>query len=170
MTKKSTAAVIEAPESEAEKITEIIITSAEQMSSLLKEELFAHFFWRGRSVKVPITPMSPKTSDAVRELNRKALPPFKRDRGAQGAYDDYDPAYLKAREENIRKARSLAIYTHCPVVAQIKAGLVNVDEIHAFVQTLWTENILEIISLKIQEGGLSLEPRVDFTSAGGLES
>lgn len=150
------------------------ITSGDQLKQeLAAAKLFAEFGFMGKWYKMPVEPMSPKTAEAVRELRRKALPPpVKNPAIGQPAYNELDPNYLKNRDENEKKARSLMIYSHCPVISAMKSGLTATDQIHDFVQGLYTETILEIISLTIQSGGIttSLEERVDFTSAGTLES
>lgn len=86
-------------------------------------------------------------------------------------YDEFDPGYLEKRETAAKKVRSLVVYACCPSVAAAKPGLTAVDEIHAFVQTILTENILNLLALKAQEGGLNLdvevEERANFTSTAG---
>ena len=51
-----------------------------------------------------------------------------------------------------------------PVVAQKKPGLMDRVAIHAFVQTIWTENIIEIVAMTIAAGGLEVVTRANFTS------
>lgn len=157
---------------ETETPQELTINSADELMAILTETIECRFVYKGKMIRVPVTPLSASTAEKVRELRRKALPPFRRERGPNGSYDELDPAYLKARDENEKKARAVIIYAHCPAVAEKKPGILNPDEIYQFVQGLFTESILEILSLTIQGGGLSneLDERVDFTLAGGSDT
>jgi len=147
----------------------VVIDSIDQLTALLSDRIDCQFAYKGTVIRIPVTALSASTAEKVRALRRAAVPPFKRERGPNGGYDDYDAVYTKSREDNEKKARALIVYTHCPAVAKGKPGLTDTNEIFAYVQGLWSENILEIISLTIQGGGLStdLEERVDFTLAGG---
>jgi hypothetical protein len=148
----------------------IRIGSADQLQELLSEPLEARFQIGARNICVPISPLSPATADQVRGLQRKARPPYKKDLGTNGDYDYFDTKYLEEKDLNSKKARAITIYCHCPAVAAKKPGLTNPDQIYQFVQTLFTENVLDVLAAKIMEGDLSLEAQVNFTSTPGSES
>ncbi len=108
--------------------------------------------------------ISPALAEQARQMERKFQPPWKKE---MNQYDQLDPKYLEAREGCAKKVRSLIVYSCCAHIAAAKPGLTAIDEIHAFVQTILAENILNLIALKAQEGGLNLdvavEERANFT-------
>ena len=117
---------------------------------------------------VELRRISPGLAEQARQFERKIQPPWKKD---MGRYDELDPKYLELRETAAKKVRSLIVYACCPQIAAAKPGLTAIEEIHAFVQGVLSENILNLIAFKAQEGGLNLdvevEERANFTSTAG---
>src|SRR5437879_4663574 len=122
----------------------IRIESVDQLQALIDSPLMCRFNLDQHKVEVPVTRMSQATGEAVRKLRRAAQPPFIKERAD---YDHLGAAYLEARDKNEKKARALIVYSHCPAVAEKKPGLTSEDEIYNFVRGLFSENVLEIISL-----------------------
>jgi len=118
-------------------------------------------------VSLDVQRLSPQAEDAVRAIRRESQPPWNKD---QGDYNRLDSKYLAARDTLERIARSVTIYSGCPLVAAGKPGLTQRNEIHAHVQTLFSDTILEIIFLTISGGGIELEDRANFISTPGLEA
>lgn len=140
------------------------IGSLDELQGLIDEPMICSFELDGRTIEIPITRMSAATMETVRQLKRKVQPPYSQERKD---YDFLNSAYLESKDVAERKARSVAIYKHCPIVAAKKPGLLKVDEIDGFVQGLFSENVLEMLSLKIQLGGIDVDERVNFTSMAG---
>jgi hypothetical protein len=147
------------------------VTTVAELAAVLDAPLRCRFAIDGQVLEVPVQRMSARTAEQVRELLRKAKPPFNKALGDRGDYDLTSEPYQKERDDNLKRARSLMIYAHCPLVAANKPGLTALADIHNYVQGLFTESVLEVISIAIQGGGLEeVEERVNFTSAPGSES
>jgi hypothetical protein len=145
----------------------LLVEHLDQLQALVDRPVMCRFALDQQEVELPCKRLTAEMDEVVRGLKRQAQPPFIKDRGD---YDYTNQAYLKLREENERKARSLLVYWGCPAVAAKKPGLTNQEEIHKFVREILAENILEMISLTVQGGGLDVTQRVNFTSPGNLES
>lgn len=151
------------------------ITSLKEFQALVDEPCTAVFEMETASGKqlrsVTVRRITPALAEQARQLERKIQPPWRKE---MNGYDEYDPAYLEKRETVSKKVRSLIVYACCAPVSAAKPGLTAVEDIHAFVQGLLAENILNIISLKAQQGGINLdvevEERANFTSTAGSES
>lgn len=149
----------------------IQITSAKQLQQLVDATIPCEFKLDGQTVSLPVGRMTAHTFEQVRALRRKAVPKWNPQRKA---FDEYEPAYLEAVAKHEKLARSLIIYSHCPLIATEAPGLTNEEDIHRHVSKFFTEHILEMISLTIQAGGLErverIEERVGFTSPPDSES
>lgn len=152
-----------------EQSNEVTIGTADELTALIGTPVNCRFKLDSRIINVPVQRMSAATAEEVRKLRRQAQPPWN---DARKDYDVMSQNYLATRDKNEKKARALIVYTHCPAVAAKKPGLTNQDEIFGFVQGLFAENVLEILSLTIQGGGLEvdLEERTNFISPPGSES
>jgi hypothetical protein len=147
--------------------TTTTIESLDQLQALIDAPLWCEFRLDGQSVRVACKRVTQIVDEQVRELRRTAQPPYKAERKD---YDYTDTNYLKARDQNEKTARSLVVYCGCPTVAQKNPGLTDPKAIHTFVRTVLTENIVELICLTIQAGGMELVDRANFTSTSALES
>jgi hypothetical protein len=145
----------------------LAVTSAEQLQALCRKPIVCTFRIDRQAVSVEVQRLSPQAEEAVRAIRREAQPPWNKE---QGDYNRLDPKFLNARDNLERIARSLTIYSGCPMVSAGKPGLTNRNDIHAYVQTLFSDTILEIIFLTISGGGIELEDRANFISTPGLES
>jgi hypothetical protein len=139
----------------------------DQLQSLVDKPVFCQFTLDAQEIELPCKRLTAEMDEEVRKLKRLAQPPFLKDRND---YDYTNAAYLKTRDENDRKARSLLVYWGCPAVAAKKPGLTNQEEIHKFVRSILAENILEMIALTVQAGGMEVTQRVNFISPGNSES
>jgi hypothetical protein len=150
------------------------IKSFADLKGRLEKPVNCYFRLDSELVSLPVKRVSPRLAERIRQMRRSVTPTWKKERGPSGDYDPMDPAYLKLRDEIEAQVRALIVYTCCPFVAQEKAGLENPVEIEVFVKSIWTENILDLVMVTAQAGGISLDEEVqrrgNFTSTPGLES
>jgi hypothetical protein len=142
----------------------IRIDSADQLQALVAQPVICRFMLDEQVIEVPVTRLSAATAERVRALRRAAQPEWVKERND---YDHTGAKYLAARDQNERIARAVMIYCHCPAVAAQKPALQDNAAILAHVQSLFSENILDVIAIAIQGGGLDLEERINFTSTHG---
>jgi hypothetical protein len=143
------------------------IESLKQLQERCEQPVICRFRLDDQELEVPCRRLTPKLQEQVREVLREAVPKWKADRKD---YDALDPDYLAKRDRNAKVARALVIYNGCPLVAQARPGLLDRMTIYEYVQGLFAENILEMLALTIESGGLELMERANFTSTAGLEN
>lgn len=160
---------------EKKKIDATKITSFADLKGRLEKPVSCYFKLDGELLELPLRRVPPKLAESIRTMRRNVVPPFRKDRNPpNGDYDPMDPEYLRKRDEVEGRVRSLIVYTCCPYLAQEKPGLTSPEEIDAFVKSVWTENILDLIMITAQAGGMNLEEevqrRANFTFTPGSES
>jgi hypothetical protein len=148
----------------------VTIESVDQLQTMVDAPVYCTFSLDGTTVRVPCKRVSQDLDEEVRRIRREAQPPFLKERGTSGDYDYTNAAYLAKRDRNEKVARAVLVYSGCPAIAAKKPGLRNAEEIYQFVKGVWTENILELIALTIQAGGMELVDRANFTSTSASES
>jgi len=148
----------------------IVITDFDQLTALTDKPVICRFELDGATIELPCKRLSDVVQEEVYALHRKATPPWDKSLGPAGDYNHYAQNYLKARADNANRARALIIYTGCPAIAAKKPGLTDIEAVYGFVRGLLPENILEIIALTIQKGGVDLRQRADFTSTPDSEN
>lgn len=145
----------------------VVIDSVEKLKALCDKEIVCKFTLDGSSVELPVRRLNAAEEEPIRSITRAVQPPFKKE---LNNYDQLDSKYQAAIDRAEKTARAMTVYMGCPTIAAMKAGLTRQEDVYAFVQALFPENILEIIYLTIRAGGISLEERVNFTSPQGSES
>lgn len=161
------------------------ITSVTQLEEIIRKPIILPFGWSGQACEIELLPLTPSQSEQVDKVMLElALPPYKPVPGANNRpmqrngetvmdYDYNDRGWQEKRAQLTKEQRSLRIYLGCPAIRAAKPGLTNRTEIHEFIfggekgGGLFTENILELISLNLQVGGLEAAERVNFTTASG---
>ncbi len=148
-----------------------VITSFEQLEKLVASPVICRFEVDGQIVELPVNRITPQIAERRRTIVRSVQPPFKKERND---YDPLDAKYLQARDQAEMQARALVVYSCCPGIAAKKPGLTNDAQILEFVQSLLTENLLDLIALTAQAGGLNVDlevaRRANFTSTPASES
>lgn len=141
----------------------LVIGSVAQLKELTDATVPCRFELAGRPVEVRVRRVSCGVAEKRREILRKPVPPFRKERNE---HDQLDPAYLAARELAATQARSYTVYHCCPIVQEAKPGLVTPEEIHAHVRDLFPELVVEIIAATADAGAVTFEGvqgRADFT-------
>jgi hypothetical protein len=157
-------------------IQPIKITSLKQLKDRAEKTIPCTFKFDGDLLEIPVRRVTPALADRVRKLRRSVTPPFKKERNPPvGDYDPLDPKYLEAKEALEVKVRALIVYTCCPIIAEQKPGLTDEAEMVPFVQSvIESENILDLIMLTAQAGGMNLDEevqrRANFIFTPGSES
>lgn len=151
------------------------ITSFDELAGLLAKPVSCVFKLDGQDIEIQVNRVTPLLAEQVRKLRRSVTPPFKKDRNPPaGDYDPLDAKYLEARDAMEIKCRALIVYASCPLVSAKKPGLTNPDDLVAFVQGVLSENMLDLIMLTAQAGGMNLDEevqrRANFTSTPGSEN
>jgi len=137
------------------------IASFEDLSARLDKTIPCVFKLDGELIEIPVKRVTPALAERVRKLRRSVLPPFKKERNPPaGDYDPMDPKYLADKDANEAKVRALIVYTCCPLIAAKKPGLTDEAEMLPFVQGVLSENILDLIMLTAQAGGMNLDEEV----------
>ena len=144
--------------------------SLDELQAVVDAPIWCEFALSGAPIRVECRRLGQAVDEQVRELRRRAQPPFLKDRGPSGDYDYTNAAYLAAKDKNEKIARALMIYAGCPAVAAKKPGLVVPEMIYDYVRGVLSETVLEILGAVIQGGGLELGGRVNFTSTSASES
>lgn len=156
---------------ETETPAPLVIENIDQLQDLVAAPMIVPFSIDGKAIHLPIRRATPAMLETYRETVRKVQPPFKAERKD---YDPLDPTYLANRDAAMKKARNYLVYSCCPAVSAKKPGLTSPDEISPFVQTILTENLLDLIAASAQAGGLNLDVEVqrgaNFTPPPGSES
>jgi hypothetical protein len=143
------------------------IKSLAQLQKLVDTPVELEFELHGQPVKVLLSPVTPSLAETIHKLQRASQPPWVEGRKE---YNLTDQKYLAEKVENIKKARSLTVYGCCPAIAQAKPGLVNVEDVHKFIQGILSETILDLIEAKALVGGLgNVQGRANFTSTLGSD-
>jgi hypothetical protein len=148
----------------------LVVENLDQLTAIVNEPVMCEFTLCGQALRLPCRRVSQELDEQVRAIRREAVPMYKKTLGKDGDYDYMDPAYQAKRDLNEKIARSLTVYAGCPAIAAKKPGLTNKNEIHAFVKTILTEHIVELIFLTIQGGGMVLVDRANFISTAASES
>lgn len=149
-------------------VTATRIKSAAQLNAMIRQPFIIAFGIDGAAVELEVTRLTPAEESKLAEVMQEvAVPPYS---DKLKDHDFQDAGWLAKREHLKRVVRSLRIYAGCAAVREDRPGMTNRDEIHAYVQGLWTEQILELINLSVQAGGLEVAERANFTSAAGLAS
>jgi len=145
------------------------IETFDDLQALADQPIFCDFTLHQTPVRLKLEPVTPALGEQLRELGRKATPPFN---PLRKDYDLMDPKYQAERDLNARKARALTVYACCPVIARKKPGLTGADQIYQFIQGLkLPENILDLIEAKALIGGMGdVERRANFTLPPDSES
>ncbi|MDE2102858.1 MAG: hypothetical protein KGL39_36780 [Patescibacteria group bacterium] len=152
------------------------IASFDELAAKIEKAIPCVFKLDGELIEIPVKRVTPALAERVRKLRRAVLPPYKKERNpaAGGDYDPMDPGYLERKDLNEAKVRALIVYTCCPLVAAKKPGLTDEAEMLAFVQGILSENILDLIMLTAQAGGMNLDEevqrRANFISTPGSEN
>lgn len=139
----------------------IEITNIDQLQKLVDEPIYVTFALNGNVVRIKCRRITQALEEQVRKILRKVQPKWNEQKKD---YDHTDPGYLELRNEADRRARSFIVYSCCPPIAAKQPGLTNETDIHRFVRELLTENIIELIHLHCQSGGMELVERANFTS------
>ena len=148
----------------------IVIATLDQLQALVDAPVYCDFALDGQLIRVPCKRASQDVEEQIRSIEREAQPKFDPKRGPNGDYDYSAPDYLAKRDKNAKVARALRVYTCCPAVAAQKPGLTDREQIYQYVKSILSENILELIALTTQGGGVGLVEKVNFTSPAGLEN
>jgi hypothetical protein len=155
-------------------IKTVKIASFDELTARIEKPLRCVFKLDGDLIELPVRRLPPLLAERVRRLRRGVTPPFKRERGPNGDYDPMDVKYLEQRDAMEARVRALIVYSCCPLIAGKKPGLTDEGEILAFVQGVLSENILDLIMLTAQAGGLNLDEevqrRANFISTPGSEN
>ncbi len=144
----------------------LTVATVAELQAICDSPLYAEFKISGQIIKVPCKRLSAEIQAQVREIKR-VTPQWNPQRKA---YDYEDPAFLRKVDEAEGIARSVTIYWGCPPVSAGKPGLQSHHEIHKYVNSLWAENVLQIVDLTIRGSGMEVVERTNFTSTGGLET
>ena len=149
------------------------IASFDELATRMDKTIPCVFKLDGSLIEIPVKRMSPGLAERVRKLRRSVTPPFKKERNPPaGDYDPMDAKYLESKDAVETKVRALIVYACCPLIAAKKPGLTDEAEMAVFVQGVLSENILDLIMLTAQAGGLNLDEEVqrlaNFTSTSGL--
>ena len=148
------------------------IASFDELTARIEKIIPCVFKLDDELIEIPVKRLSPLQAERVRKLRRSVTPPFKKDRNPPvGDYDPMDPKYLEAKDTLDVKVRAFIVYSCCPLIAAKKPGLTDESEMVAFVQGILSENVLDLIMLTAQAGGLNLDEevqrRANFTSTPG---
>ena len=148
----------------------VVVTDFAQLNALFTKPVPCVFYLDGQEIELPVQRISPGLAEQVRKLRRTVMPPFRKDRNPPaGDYDQMDPKYLAERDAVELKIRALIVYASCPILSSQKPGLTVPDEMLSFVQGLLSENVLDLIMLTAQAGGMHLasdeevQRRANFT-------
>jgi len=159
-----------AKKTEVKKTAALTFKTLDELQALVDGKINCRFRLDGREANVPVSRISPAVAEKERQIKRAVQPPYKPDRKD---YDPLDAKFLADRDLANLKARAFIVYSCCPLVSAKRPGLTSTDDIFAFVQGLLTENILNVIALTAQAGGLDLDVEAqktaNFTPAPGLE-
>ena len=137
------------------------IASFDELTARIEKTIPCVFKLDGELIEIPVKRISPQLAEQVRKLRRTVTPPFKKDRNPPtGDYDPMDPKYLSDRDAMEAKVRALIVYACCPIIAAKKPGLTSHEDMTAFVQGVLGENILDLIMLTAQAGGMNLDEEV----------
>jgi len=99
-----------------------LVLSAPVMG-LVEAPVWCRFRLDGQDIQVECRRVSQAVDEQVRELRRRAHPPYSKPTGTTpGYYDESNAAYLIARDKHDKIARSVLIYEGCPAVAASKPG------------------------------------------------
>lgn len=149
----------------------LIVENIDDLQAIVGAPMIVPFLIDNREVHLSVRRATPAMLETYREIVRKVQPPFNKERKD---YDPLDAKYLSDRDAAMKKARNYLVYSCCPAVAAKKPGLTSPDEISAFVQSILTDNLHELIASMAQAGGLNLDLEVqkgaNFTSPPGSES
>lgn len=148
------------------------ITSLSDLQLRIEAPLIVQFALDGQPIEIEARRLPPSHEQKIQALRRSVpLPPKKKAEQGIEYYDREHPPYQEAVQRMELKIRALTLYEAVPCIAAGKPGLSTPDDILTYVSTLFTDDILEFLYLKIRGGGLSLEQQVSFTSPpGSLQS
>jgi hypothetical protein len=145
----------------------VLIESLDQLQQLVECPIYCEFKLDGKLIRLPCKRINQGLDEKVRAIRREAQPPYDERRKD---YNYFDPAFLRLRDRNDKVARAMIVYAGCPAIAAKRPGLVDKEEIHLFVSTVLSENILDLIAATIQVGGMELVDRANFISTSASEN
>jgi hypothetical protein len=141
--------------------TTVKIASFDELAARIEKTIPCVFKLDGELLEIPVKRVSPALAERVRKLRRAVTPPFKKERNPPaGDYDPMDAGYLAARDAVETKVRALIVYACCPLIAAKRPGLTDEAQMVEFVQGVLAENILDLIMLTAQAGGMNLDEEV----------
>jgi hypothetical protein len=151
------------------KTVTVKIASFDELAARIEKPIPCVLKLDGDLIQFDVRRQSPALAERVRKLRRSVTPPFKKERNPpQGDYDPMDPGYLEKRDALELKVRALVVYTCCPIIAARKPGLTDEAEMRG---TVLSENMLDLIMLTAQAGGVNLDEevqrRANFISTPG---
>jgi hypothetical protein len=163
------------PEKNAVTVKTVKIASFAELAARVEKTIPCVFQLDGELLEIPVRRVSPALADRVRKLRRSVTPPWNpKINPPHGDYDPLASEYLGKKDAVEAQVRALIVYTCCPVVAEQKPGLLNEADMAAFVQGVLSENILDLIMLTAQAGGMNLDEevqrRANFSYTPGSEN
>jgi hypothetical protein len=146
-------------------LPKVAILSLEQMSGVLGAKLSIPIQLDGVVYVMEARRLNSSERARITEIERKPVPPAVP--GKPGTYDWEAPKYRDEVMRARRLGRSLAIYMACAWVAEGKPGLLNPEDIMAFVESKLCENVQEVLHAGIMLEGVKVVDLANFTSASG---
>jgi len=143
------------------------IQSLDQLQKLVEAPLQCQFVIDGQLVAIEVRRLTPAISERQRAILRSVQPEYV---PARKDYDMLGAKYLAARDKAEDTARAVVIYYCCPIISSQKACSSD-EEIHAYVNSLLTRPIQEMIAATAEIGGLKrIVEAANFTYPSASES
>lgn len=139
------------------------ITDAAELTALVNKPLLARFAVDDQVVEIPCRRLTPAEEEQLFAIERSVRPRRIENKAVPGGFefDTSSPEYQAAVAQAKKRARAMAIYMGCPLLAKQQPGLTDGQKITEFVQATWTEWVIEIVGQTIRSGGIGVAPEVE---------
>jgi hypothetical protein len=147
------------------------ISSIEELTARCEAPLVARFTVDGNTLEVLCRRLTPAEEEKIASIGREIQPPLVKGRTPEeDRYDLANPVYQAKKSKAASMERALTIYEGCPIVKAGKPMLSDREAIWMYVQNLFSNTVLEILYLTIQQQGVKLAETVNFTLPPGSEN
>ncbi len=143
----------------------VALDDLDLLQAVCSKEMEIEFVFDNRLYKMKCRRLTPTEDAAVEHILNEVVPPMREGKKPGEflpALDD--PKYAQAKAAVELKARSMALYWCVPAFAKKSPGLKEVAQIHPFVQTWFTHEVLNTLYQAVRNGGITMAELVNFTS------
>lgn len=143
----------------------VLVDDLDILQSVCAKEMTVEFVFDNKPYRMACRRLTPTEDAAIEHILNGALPPMKPGAKAGEWIPDFSNSdYVRAKTVCELQARSMALYWAVPAFAKRQAGLKKPDEIHSFIQSWFSAEVLTTLYQAVRNGGVTLAELVNFTS------